>query len=48
MDWKSSTNASDLSADMVLKIVTKLVCKFNHHYPGTWKQLTGLVKPQST
>lgn len=36
MDWKSATNASDNSADMVLKLVTKLVCTFKHKYPTSW------------
>lgn len=45
MDWKSSTNASDQATDMMLKVITKLVCPFQHNYPRTWKQLHALVQP---
>lgn len=36
MDWKSSTNASDASADMIMRLMCKLLCKFSHNYPKTW------------
>lgn len=46
MDWKSSTNASDKSADMVLKIITKLLCTFSHTLPRTWHQVKQLASPE--
>ena len=36
LDWKSSTNASDISADMVIKMFTKLCIPFKHTLPRSW------------
>jgi hypothetical protein len=45
IDWKQQTNATDKSADMVLRIIGKLVCKFKHHYPTTWRQILSFLEP---
>ena len=45
IDWKQQTNATDKSDDMVLRIIGKLVCKFKHHYPTTWRHILSFLQP---
>lgn len=45
LDWKLTSNASDLSADMIIQIITKLCIPFQHSIPKSWYLITKLANP---
>lgn len=46
LDWKSTTNASDTSADMILRLISKVLLNFTNNVPQTWHQVKSMLNPE--